>query len=181
MEPNVRLKTDRLILRPWETEDFEVYASMCAEPEVVRFTTIDGKPMSRDAASGAYAYQLGHWLLKGFGQFAVVDRTTSEIIGRAGPWQPESWPDFEVQCVLRRKYWKKGYATEAMKACMAYSFEELNKPHLIGLIEPENIRSMRLAARVGEQFESNVRLPWIPDRPLLQYGIHRRDWVRQGQ
>src|SRR5690349_10296390 len=105
MQPNMTvLETERIVLRTWEPEDFEIYASMCAEPEVVRFTTVDGKPMSRADAWGAFAYQLGHWLLKGFGQFAVVERSSSEIIGRAGPWQPEGWPDFELQCALRRSY-----------------------------------------------------------------------------
>jgi RimJ/RimL family protein N-acetyltransferase len=171
-----QLETTRLILRPWYVEDFEIYASMCAEPEVVRFTTIDAKPMSRTDAWGAFAYQLGHWLLRGFGQFAIVERASNEIVGRAGPWQPEGWPDFEIQCVLRRAYWGQGYATEAMKVCIAYAFAELDRQHLIGLIEPDNVKSIRLAERVGEKLEGNVTLPWIPDRPLLQYGLRREDW-----
>src|SRR5215471_1571995 len=171
-----QLETTRLALRAWEAEDFKVFASMCAEPEVVRFTTVDAKPMSRADAWGAFAYQLGHWLLRGFGQFAIVERASNEIIGRAGPWQPEGWPEFEIQCVLRRKYWGRGYATEAMKACIRYAFTELDKRHLIGLIEPENVKSIRLAERIGEKLEGNVTLPWIPDRPLLQYGLQREDW-----
>src|SRR5262245_36586221 len=126
------LETKRLILRPWEAEDFDAFASMCAEPEVVQFTTIEGEPMARDAAWGAFAYQLGHWRLRGFGQFAILDKATNEIIGRAGPWQPEGWPDFEIQCVLRSKYWGQGYATEALKACIRYAFTKLDKTHLIG-------------------------------------------------
>jgi RimJ/RimL family protein N-acetyltransferase len=172
------LETKRLILRPWEAVDFEMFASMCAEPEVVQFTTVDAKPLSRDEAWGVFAYQLGHFALRGFGQFAVVDCGIGEIIGRAGPWQPEGWPDCEVQCVLRRKYWGQGYATEAMKACVGYAFTELDKPHLIGLIEPENVRSIHLAERVGEKLEGNVTLPWIPDRPLLQYGLFRQHWTK---
>src|SRR5579883_394732 len=172
MPPNVTsLTTERLLLRPWHADDFEVYASMCAEPEVVRFTTIDGKPMSRNDAWGAFAYQTGHWFLRGFGQFAVVERSTGDIVGRAGPWQPEGWPGFEVQCVLLHKHWGHGFATEAMKACITYSFEQLGQSHLIGIIEPENMRSIRLAERVGERLEGNLTLPWVPDRKFLQYGI----------
>jgi RimJ/RimL family protein N-acetyltransferase len=171
-----KLGTQRLILCPWEPEDFEIFARMCAEPEVVRFTTVSAEPMSRAEAWGAFVYQAGHWLVKGFGQFAIVERASNEIMGRAGPWQPEGWPDFEIQCVLRRKYWGRGYATEAMKACIGYAFTELDKRHLIGLIEPENVKSIRLAERVGEKLEGNVTLPGIPDRPLLQYGLHCEDW-----
>src|SRR6266487_3537756 len=101
---NPMLATERLILRPWEAKDFDVYAGMCAEPEVIRLTTVDGKPMSRADAWGAFAYQLGHWDLRGYGQFAIVERVANVIIGRAGPWKPEGWPDFEIQCALRREY-----------------------------------------------------------------------------
>ena len=73
------LETERLILRARQPEDSDVFATMYTEPEVVRFTTIDGKPMSRADAWGAFAYQLGHWLLRGFGQFAIVDRTSIEF------------------------------------------------------------------------------------------------------
>jgi RimJ/RimL family protein N-acetyltransferase len=73
------LKTERVILRPWQPEDFEVFASMCAELEVVRFTTIDSKPMPRAAAWDAFVYQMGHWVVRGFGQFAIVARASGEL------------------------------------------------------------------------------------------------------
>ena len=44
------LETERLLLRTWSLDDFEDFASMCAEPEVMRFLTADGQPLSRFAA-----------------------------------------------------------------------------------------------------------------------------------
>jgi RimJ/RimL family protein N-acetyltransferase len=160
----------------WEPGDFEAYASMSAEPEVMRFLSPDGKPMPRFDAWRSLAGHIGHWYLRGFGMFAVVERTTGELVGRIGPWQPEGWPDFEIGWTLRRNNWGRGYATEAVKACITYSFTELRRPHLISIIDPDNIRSIKVAERVGERLESNVMLPHLPNRTLLQYGLYGKDW-----
>jgi len=160
----------------WEPEDFEAYASMAADPEVMRFLTPDGKAMSRFDAWRSFSAQIGHWYLKGFGQFAVVERTSGDFVGRIGPWHPEGWPDFEIGWALRRKYWGRGYATEAAKTCVTYSFEKLGKAHLISLIDPDNVRSIHVAERIGERLEGTVTLPHAPDKTVLQYGMHRDDW-----
>lgn len=47
---NVELETERLILRPWSLDDFEDFAAMSADPEVMRYLTVDGKPLSRFAS-----------------------------------------------------------------------------------------------------------------------------------
>ena len=170
------LETERLLLRMWEPEDFEGYASMCSEPEVMRFIAPDGKPLSRFDAWRSFSAHIGHWYLKGFGQFAVVERASGDLAGRIGPWMPEDWPEFEVGWALRRKYWGRGYATEAVKACITYSFAELGKLHLISLIDPDNVRSIRVAERVGERLEGTVPRLSAPDKTILQYGMRREDW-----
>jgi RimJ/RimL family protein N-acetyltransferase len=174
----VELETDRLILRSWTTNDFESFAAMSADPEVMRHLAIDGKPLSRFAAWQAMAGIVGHWALRGFGMYAVVERSTGSIVGRVGPWQPEGWPDFEIGWTLRSEYWGKGYATEAAKRCVDYSFRELGRAHVTSFITPENHRSIRVAERLGEQLETTIRLPHLPDRDVLQYGLSRDAWQR---
>ena len=95
------LETERLTLRQWTLEDFDDFAAMSADPEVMRFLAVDGKPLSRFAAWQGLSSNVGHWALRGFGMFAVVERSTGTFIGRAGPWQPEGWPDFEIGWTLR--------------------------------------------------------------------------------
>src|SRR5437762_11305313 len=91
---NTVLETERLILRPWTLDDFDGFAAMCADPQVMRFLAEDGKPLSRFGAWRAMAGIVGHWTLRGFGLFAVTERTTGALVGRIGPWDPEGWPDF---------------------------------------------------------------------------------------
>jgi RimJ/RimL family protein N-acetyltransferase len=170
------LQTDRLILRPGILEDFEGYAAMWAEPEVMQFLAADGKPLSRFAAWQSYSGQVGHWHLRGFGMFTVLDRVTRDFLGRVGPWQPEGWPDFEIGWTLRSQYWGRGYATEAATACIRYAFEELQRARLISLISPDNTRSIRVAERLGEKFQGEITLPHMPGKKVLQYGLSREEW-----
>ena len=172
------LETDRLILRPFTLEDFEPLAAMYADPRVMRLLSIDGKPDSRFGSWRSLCAIVGHWQLRGFGLFAVFERATGTFIGRVGPWQPEEWPDFEIGWVLRSDYWGRGYATEAAERCIAHAFTELGRAHVSSFIVPENARSIRVAERVGERLEGEVRLPHVPERPHLQYGLARAEWRR---
>jgi RimJ/RimL family protein N-acetyltransferase len=171
------LETERLILRTWKLDDFDTYARIYADADVMQFLSAHGKPMSRFDAWFSFSLLVGHWYLRGFGMFAVVDRATGDVVGRIGPWLPEGWPGFEVGWSLRREYWGRGYATEAVKACIRHSFETLGQPHVISLIDPENIRSIRVAERAGERLEGTTTLPDRPDKPILQYGIRRENWA----
>ena len=170
------LETDRLILRRWTLGDFEDFAAMSADPRVMQFLAVDGRPDSRFGSWRSLCGMVGHWQLRGFGLFAVIERQTGTFVGRVGPWEPEGWPDFEIGWALRSEYWGRGYATEAVNRCIAHAFTDLNRSHLSSFILPENTRSIRVAERVGERFEGKVVLPHLPDRKVLQYGLSRNEW-----
>jgi RimJ/RimL family protein N-acetyltransferase len=95
------------------------------------------------------ATYLGHWELRGFGTWAVVERATGEFVGRVGLHYPEGWPDRELGWTIARKFWGKGYASEAARASIAHAFGALGWTHLVSLIHAENQRSARLAERLG--------------------------------
>jgi RimJ/RimL family protein N-acetyltransferase len=166
------LVTERLLLRGLELSDFDAYAAICADPEVRRYLG-DGLPLERPAAWREMAFLLGHWNLRGFGQWAVVERGSGQLVGRAGLWQPEGWPGLEVGWVLGRAYWGRGFATEAAQAALDYAFEALGARHVISLIRPENQPSIRVAKRLGERYERRVEL----SRAVHHiYGIGRDGW-----
>jgi RimJ/RimL family protein N-acetyltransferase len=172
------LQYDRLTLRAPSIEDWDAYALMLADPEVMRYLANDGKPLPPHAAWRAFAEHLGHWQLRGFGMFSVIERASGDFVGRVGPWQPEGWPDFEIGWTLRSDFWHRGYATEAARACLADAFTRLNRVRIISLITPENLRSIRVAERLGEQLDGEVTLPHLPpDKKVLQYSLRRDDWA----
>jgi RimJ/RimL family protein N-acetyltransferase len=176
---SVTLETERLTLRTCTIGDIEDFAAMFGDPEVMRFLAADGRPMPRFGAWQSLCSTVGHWALRGFGMFGVVERASGRFVGRIGPWYPEGWPGFELGWSLRSEDWGKGYATEAADRCLTYAFSELQQSHVISLIAPENVRSIRVAERLGEHFEHEITLPHFPDKPVLQYGLSREEWLRR--
>jgi RimJ/RimL family protein N-acetyltransferase len=95
----------------------------------------------------------GHWHLRGYGQWTVIEKATREVIGRVGLWNPEGWPGLEVGWVIRRSRWGNGFATEAAHEAVRFAFAEVGADRLISLIPPDNARSIRVAQKIGETFE----------------------------
>ena len=166
----VELETDRLKLRMWREEDLDAYAAMSADPMVMRYLGA-GAVMTRADAWRSMAFFIGHWQLRGYGHWAVEEKATGRMIGRIGFLNPEGWPAFEIGWTLARDAWGKGYATEGAKAALKYAFTVLDHRHVISLIHPENVRSMKVAERLGEKPEGTTRL--LGQWDVLIYGIDR--------
>jgi RimJ/RimL family protein N-acetyltransferase len=154
----VRLETERLIMRPFTQSDFDVYAAIHADPEVTRFMTATGAPLPRWEAWRSMAMFVGHWQLRGYGVWALEEKTTGRFLGRAGLHFPEGWPGIEVGWMLDRAAWGKGFATEAGRAAIGWAFDVLGLDHIISVIHPENGRSIGVAERLGMRYEQDTEV-----------------------
>ena len=164
-----RLDTPRLILRMFREDDFEAYATICADPEVMRYLG-EGRPLTRAESWRQMAMILGHWQLRGFGLWAVEERGTGALVGRIGLFEPEGWPGFEIGWVLARPSWGRGYATEGARRVLDHAFADMGRDHLISLIYPDNAASIRVAERIGETLEGYTHLH---GHEVLIYGVRR--------
>lgn len=167
----VQLETERLLLRMIRLEDFEAYAALGADPEVMRY--LGGKTWDRLESWRYMCAMVGHWHLRGYGMWAVEEKATRQFIGRIGLHYPETWPGFELGWTLARAAQGKGYATEAAQRALEYAFTDLNRDHVISLIHPENRASIRVAERIGEKVEGRTELLGTE---VLVYGIDRDTW-----
>jgi len=157
-----------------EEEDFEAYAQICADTEVMRFLTPEGKTLTRAETWRQMAFLIGHWQLRGYGHWAVEEKATGNFIGRIGFLNPEGWPGFEIGWTLARDAWGKGYATEGAGRALEYAFTDLRRERVISLIHPENNNSIRVAERLGEKLEGKTEVHGIG---VLIYGISRETWL----
>ena len=151
------VQTERLVMRGFTDDDLDELAAINADPEVTRWVG-DEHGLSREETWRRIAYFVGHWELRGFGQWALIERATGKLVGRAGLLRPEGWPGLEVGWLVAREHWGRGFAPEAGRASMEWAREELGADHIISLIEDENQRSARVAEKLGMTVEGRTRI-----------------------
>lgn len=148
-----RLETDRLFLRPLLLADFEAYCAFWQQPEVVRFIT--GAALPREQCWRRLLGTAGHWQLLGFGFLAIEDKRTGRFIGEAGFQEmrrgllPSIEGTLETGWAIAPDFHGRGYATEAVRAALAWAAVAFAQMDYSCIIDPENQPSMRLAGKLG--------------------------------
>ncbi|WP_417596889.1 GNAT family N-acetyltransferase [Oceanospirillum sp.] len=145
------LETERLILRAFRQPDFSAYHGMVSDTDVVRYVG-QGVSLNTEQAWQSMAYLMGHWWLKGFGLWAVEEKSSGRVVGRVGLYQPEGWPGMELGWMIAKEHWRKGFAFEAAQAALAYQRTHFPQEPLISLIHSENKPSIKLAQKLGASF-----------------------------
>jgi RimJ/RimL family protein N-acetyltransferase len=174
-----KLETERLLLRPFTSEDMEIHDVVFSDPEVCRFYC--GKTRTPEEVREWLIHR--KWQARSddeLGFLAVVRKQDNQLMGLVAlqlfiaPWlvleeSPESpFPPLivELSYALGRAYQKQGYATEACRALIDYGFVELHLPRLINGVVLENGPSVRLVERLGFRREINLKEQtpvWILD------------------
>lgn len=174
-KPEPVLETERLILRPPRGDDFEAWAAIARDEEVMRHL---GGVKSRFDAWNHFTAAVGAWHVLGFHAFSVIEKSTGRWVGRVGPLHPDSWPGDEIGWTLAREAWGKGYATEAATAAIDWAFDELGWTQIIHCIAPDNTASQAVASRIGSRRQGPGRLPAPRDNdPMEIWGQSREEWL----
>ena len=151
----IELESERLLLRQWRPSDFAGVAEIFTDAQTARYI---GGVCTRDEAWRRMATVVGHWVLRGFGLWALEEKTSGQFVGASGLWYPEGWPEPEIGWWLLRAGQGKGYATEAARRARLYAYKNLNLNTLISIIHPDNTPSQRVAKRLGARFEKTIEL-----------------------
>jgi ribosomal-protein-alanine N-acetyltransferase len=158
---NIRLNaneihTRRLRLRPFRMEDFDAYATIMADPEIGKWFP-KGEGYSRDEAEKSFIRILEHWTRHGFGLWAVFQNRKPSLMGRCGLNRIDETAEVEIDFLLAKQFWGKGYATEAAQAVLEYGFTILHLDRIIALAKIENIASRKVMEKIGMQYRKNAR------------------------
>lgn len=151
---NTRLETERLILRPWREEDvcdLYEYASVEGVGEMAGWRRHDSIETSRKVLQS---------FISNKNVFAVVYKANGKVIGSVG--LHESWADHiqeyshlkikEIGYALSKAYWGQGLMPEAVKAVIAFCFQQCGLDAVTAGHFTENIRSKRVIEKCGFQF-----------------------------
>lgn len=165
----IYIETERLILRSWEEDDNKPFAELNGNSNIMKYFPA---PLSVDE-SNAFVDRINAELEEtGFGLYAVEIKGTGEFIGYVGfhrfTFNAYFSPGWEIGWRISDKFWHKGYATEAAKACLNYAREKQLCDKLYSFTAVPNIPSENVMKRIGMTFEGTFMHPALADGHWLK-------------
>ena len=169
------VETARLLMRVPELADAKAFMGILWDPEVVekKQVTLLEPPGGLELALKNTGDMIRHWELRGYGHWAVVEKSTGDVIGCVGFYHPQRpWPGVDLGWVIHRSRWGHGFATEAATAALGWIWEHSAIDRIVSLIAPDDVRSIRIATKIGERFERADADP-VHGEPVRVYLIDR--------
>ncbi|NNF51765.1 MAG: GNAT family N-acetyltransferase [Gammaproteobacteria bacterium] len=142
--------TERLRFRLVRPDDHESVRAIYADDLAQRFLPDMRSP---DGVHSFILRQLRRYEKFGYGIWLLETLENPRIVGDAGiTWQETDLGDvMEIGYGLAADERGNGYATEAAKACLAFSFEVLGANRIASLVSADNTPSQKVAERVHAQ------------------------------
>src|SRR5437867_1105581 len=180
------LTAERLVLRVFVEADLADVHAMRSDPEVARF--MDFAPETLDQARTWLDGVIDHSRKRkrpcdGY-NLAVVLRATGRVIGWVGFGESERYPpgsgEHGVGYMIARAHWGHGYATEALRAVIDYSFGSLGARRVSAWCWADNRASARVMEKAGMRFERRlVQTEPKSGRPTeaLEYAVRAEEWL----
>lgn len=165
----MRIETDRLALRRWRPTDVDALIEIESDPLVGRWL---GNPTPSEIERKIERDELS-WDSHGFGRFAVEDRSTGMLVGKAGIMCEPRWlrtPDKdEIGWTVAATRWGQGIATEAAQAALHDARERVGLGTVVSWTQPGNHASRRVMEKLGLTYRDTT--DWLG---------HRWDWYVAG-
>lgn len=146
------LETERLLLRPQVMADWPAYASLMMSGRAAHM----GGPHTLAGAWGLFCQDFAQWGLMGHGALMIEDRATGLCLGQVGINSGPLFPEHELGWLVYPAAEGKGYAFEAARAMHDWAFGARGLETLVSYIGPDNLRSRRLAERLGAELDATA-------------------------
>jgi len=143
-------KSERLGFRNWEDGDFEEFAQLNADEDVMEHFP---NTLSKKEVFEFIGKLKSHLDQNGFTYYATEILETKEFIGMIGlalqEYETAFTPAIDIGWRLKRKAWGKGYATEGADRCLEYAFDELGIDKVISVCTIHNTKSENVMKKIG--------------------------------
>ncbi len=178
--PDALLVSPRVRLRQWTRADFEPFAALNSDPQVMRhFPAL----LAREQSDSHAAQMRALIAQRGWGFWAaesLLDPQAPEFMGFVGLHVPIAAlpfsPCVEIGWRLAQRFWGKGLATEAAQMAMTVGFDLLDLPEIVSFTALDNLRSQGVMKRLGmhAKLEDRFDHPSVPeDSPVRAHCLYR--------
>ncbi len=183
MTIDLTLKTERLILRPFERSDLDDVLGYYSLPEVQRY--LDWKARDKSEAKTAFEAMRKQRRLTRPGEIltlAVVRKTDGAVMGHVSlRWTDATAGQGEIRFAMGPAFRRQGFASEAVKAVITLAFGEYRLHRIYAVTAGENEASARLLKQLGMRLEAHYREhalfmgEWDEE---LHFAVLSREWLR---
>ncbi len=176
---DIRIETERLILRPWSVKDLEDLYEYARVPGVGEKA---GWNHHKSLEESGFILDL---FIRGKKTLALELKENKKVIGSLGlePRDEDAGlsPELagrEIGYALSKDYWGRGLMPEAVKAVIAYCFDVLNFDYLTCGHFDHNDRSRRVVEKSGFTFLKSGITPTArgvdePGKLYVMYNPHK--------
>jgi ribosomal-protein-alanine N-acetyltransferase len=161
------VKTERLLLEPWRSSDWQVFRPIATDVEVMRYIN-GGIPWTDEKIQSFVNKQVILYSERGFCRWKIIEPSTGDLIGFCGPGMWRDAEDPEIGWWLARSHWGRGLATEAARAALQDALERVQLKRIISIAMPENVASIGIMKKLGLKFEAEFESDRIR---LVRYAI----------
>ena len=161
------LETERLRLRPLSLEDAQsVFYCWESDPDVAKYmfwtSHHDINRTKEWLAFETSKITADDWFRWGF-----VEKETGALIGTGLIYLEEEFGLYEIGYNLGKKFWGKGFTTEAMRAIIRFSREELCLSELVGRHATENKGSENVMKKLGFEYLKDCSYPCSDGKVMM--------------
>ena len=178
------MRTERLTLRRWTPQDYEPFAAMNADPEVMKYFPARLDRTESDALldrieAGFAAHGFGLWAIEQVSEPGLIGFVGLSVPGFDAPFTPA----VEVGWRLVRSAWGRGLATEAARAAVAAGFDDFGLDQVVSFTATMNVPSIAVMHRLGMSNSpaDDFDHPKLPaGHPLQRHVLYRLRKDRKG-
>lgn len=181
-QPSDTLQTERLFIRRFQNDEFELLYRLHRDERVMRFA---GGATSREATQKVWDERVVRYYDEhpGLGIWLTCERTTGEPVGvhLLNHLRGESL--VQVGYLLYPEHWGRGYATEMAAAVVNYGFTEAELPEIVAITYLANLNSQHVLQKVGlkRHGERTLSHPGYEGRSYAWFVAERQEWLQQRQ
>lgn len=167
------IETERLMLREYKLEDFDALYEIVSDTETMQHYPA---PFDEKKTKDWITWNLDNYEKYGFGLWAVILKETGEMIGDCGITiqniDGEMLP--EIGYHINKKYWRKGFGSEAAKAVRDWVFTNTDYDIIYSYMKYTNVGSYSTAIANG--MKKVKEYPDAKNKISYAYAITREEW-----
>lgn len=171
------IRSERLVVRPFRSDDLAPYLAFMTDPSATRYLMLEPDQKTESGAKGLFDYVLQSYSTDEPIWALAIATEAEGFIGSCGI-SPIEGTVFECYYSLLPLYWRHGYATEATCALLNCLFTETSITEVRAYMSPSNPNSAGVAQRVGMTNHGIQQHPGFGNEGLM-YSITKEEWKSQ--